>query len=155
LAKAHEGANATSRPARSSEIARFILTVNGNATLDPPVGGGQPACGAALSGDIRLHDHWRVGARVEHLVISIEPRFANAQEKLFFTRSSPTDPSTGDRVANDRTPFGLVTRPLGMPTSSGRSPRGLGGSAWLVEHPSEAHNATRAKKITLTLIDNA
>lgn len=120
-----------------AEIRRFTLTFNGNATLDPPVGGGQYSCGAALSGDMTVHDHWRVGARVEYLagtvelpagkdpdlltvtatvrympvqylVISLEPRFERAQQDLFFTRSSPTDPSTGDPSANSNTYFGLV-----------------------------------------------
>jgi hypothetical protein len=53
---------------------------------------------------------------VQYLVISLEPRFESSQQNLFFTRSSPTDPSTGDRVANDHTYFGLV---LGVSASIG------------------------------------
>ena len=120
-----------------AQIRRFTLTFNANATVDPPVGGGRYACGAALSGDMMVHDHWRVGARVEYLagtvelpagkdpdlltvtatvryipiqylVISLEPRFERAQQDLFFTRSSPTDSSTGDPIANSNVYFGLV-----------------------------------------------
>ncbi|MGB8332195.1 MAG: outer membrane beta-barrel protein [Polyangiales bacterium] len=121
----------------TAEIRRFTLTFNGNATIDPPPAGGQYACGAALSGDIMVHDQWRLGARVEYLagtvelpagkdpdlltvtatvryipvqyvVISLEPRFERAQQDLFFTRSSPTDSSTGDPIANSNVYFGLV-----------------------------------------------
>jgi len=121
----------------SAELERFTLTFNGNATIDPPVNHGQYALGAAVSGDVRVHDHWRVGARVEYiggtvglpegkdpdlltitatlrympvqyLVISLEPRFERSQQALYFTRSSSTDPSTGDPIADSRTYFGLV-----------------------------------------------
>ena len=121
----------------SARIRRFTLTFNGNATVDPPVRSGQYEIGAALSGDMQVHDHWRVGARVEYiagtvalpegrdpdlltvtatvryipvqyLVISLEPRFERAQQELFFTRDSQTDPSTGDRIADSDVYFGFV-----------------------------------------------
>ena len=121
----------------TARIRRFTLTFNGNATVDPPVRSSQYAIGAALSGDMQVHDHWRVGARVEYiagtvalpagrdpdlltvtatlryipvqyLVISLEPRFERAQQELFFTRDSQTDPSTGDRIADSDVYFGFV-----------------------------------------------
>jgi len=121
----------------TARIRRFTLTFNGNATVDPPVSSGQYSMGAALSGDMRVHDHWRVGARVEYiagtvalpagrdpdlltvtatvryipvqyLVISLEPRFERAQQEIFFTRDSQTDASTGDRIADSDVYFGFV-----------------------------------------------
>jgi len=121
----------------SARIRRFTLILNANTTLDPPVGSDRRSHGGALSGDMQLHEHWRIGARVEYLygtvslseakdpdlatfaavvryipvqylVISLEPRFELSPQELFFTRSSTTDPSTGDRVANGKTYFGLV-----------------------------------------------
>ncbi len=121
----------------TAQIKRFTLIFNGNATLDPPVGDGQYSYGVALSGDMTVHDHWRVGARVEYLggtvalpagkdpdlltvtatvryipvqylIISLEPRFEHSPQDLFFTRSSPTDPTTGNRIANGDIYFGLV-----------------------------------------------
>jgi len=121
----------------SAEIERFTLTFNGNATIDPPISGGQYSYGVALSGDMMIHDHWRVGARVEYLrgtvqlptsrdpdlltvtavmrympvqylVISLEPRFEQSPQELFFTRSSPTDPATGNQIASGNIYFGVV-----------------------------------------------
>jgi len=45
---------------------------------------------------------------VQYLVISLEPRFERAQQEIFFTRSSPTDTTTGDQIANGKRYFGLV-----------------------------------------------
>lgn len=121
----------------SAEIGRFTLIFNGNATVDPPARSGQYEIGAALSGDMEVHRQWRVGARVEYiagtvglpdgrdpdlltvtatarympvqyLVISLEPRFERAQQELFFTRDSQTDPSTGDKIADSNIYFGFV-----------------------------------------------
>jgi hypothetical protein len=120
-----------------ARIRRFVLVLNANTTIDPPAGSNRRSHGGALSGDVQVHDHWRIGARVEYLygtvslteakdpdlatftaavryipvkylVISLEPRFEISPQELFFTRSSTTDPSTGDRVANGKTYFGLV-----------------------------------------------
>jgi hypothetical protein len=120
-----------------TQIRRFTLTFNGNATVDPPARSSQYSMGAALSGDMQVHDQWRVGARVEYLagtvglpdgrdpdlltvtatarympvqylVISLEPRFERAQQDIFFTRDSQTDPSTGDKVADSNIYFGFV-----------------------------------------------
>lgn len=121
----------------TAKIERFTLIFNGSATLDSPARSGQYSYGMELQGDMLVHDHWKVGARVEylggtvdvatgldpdlltvtaivrylpvqHLVISLEPRFELSQQDLFFTRGSPTDPSTGDRIANSGIYFGLV-----------------------------------------------
>ncbi|MGB5312392.1 MAG: outer membrane beta-barrel protein [Polyangiales bacterium] len=121
----------------SAKIRRFTLIFNGNATVDPPARSGQYEIGAALSGDMEVHRQWRVGARVEYiagtvdlsdgrdpdlltvtatarympvqyLVISLEPRFERAQQELFFTRDSQTDPSTGDKIADSNIYFGFV-----------------------------------------------
>jgi hypothetical protein len=121
----------------SARIRRVTLVLNANTTLDPPVGSDRRSHGGALSVDMQVHEHWRIGARVEYLygtvslteakdpdlatfaavvryipvqylVISLEPRFEYSRQELFFTRSSTTDPSTGDRVANGKTYFGLV-----------------------------------------------
>jgi hypothetical protein len=45
---------------------------------------------------------------VQFLVISLEPRFEYSPQDLFFTRSSPTDPGTGDPIGNSDVYFGLV-----------------------------------------------
>ncbi len=121
----------------SAEIRRFTLIFNGNATLDSPAGSGQYSYGMALEGDILVHDHWKVGGRVEYLggtvavatgfdpdlftvtaivrympvqylVISLEPRFELSQQDLFFTRGSPLDPTTGNPIADDKIYFGFV-----------------------------------------------
>lgn len=92
----------------SAKIERFTLIFNGSATLDSPARSGQYSYGMELQGDMLVHDHWKVGARVEYLVISLEPRFELSQQDLFFTRGSPTDPSTGDRIANSEIYFGFV-----------------------------------------------
>ena len=121
----------------SAEIRRFTLTFNGNATVNPLIGARQYALGGALSGEMKVRAQWRVGARVEYiagtvalpdgkdpdrltvtatvryipvqyLVISLEPRFERAQQEIFFTRSSPTDTTTGDQIANGKRYFGLV-----------------------------------------------
>jgi len=121
----------------TARIGRFTLTFNGNATVDPPVSSGQYSIGAALSGDVQVHDQWRVGARVEYiagtvalpagrdpdlltvtatvryipvqyLVISLEPRFERAQQEIFFTHDSQTDASTGERIADSDVYFGFV-----------------------------------------------
>ena len=121
----------------SAEMRRFTLIFNANATVDPPVRSGQYEMGAALSGEMEVHDQWRVGARVEYiagtvglpagrdpdlltvtatarympvqyLVISLEPRFERAQQDLFFTRDSQADPSTGDTIADSNIYFGFV-----------------------------------------------
>jgi hypothetical protein len=121
----------------NAEIRRFTLTFNGSATVNPPVRTRQYAMGAALSADIQVHDQWKVGARVEYiagtvalpdgrdpdlltvtatvryipvqyLVISLEPRFERAQQDIFFTRNSQTDPSTEDPIADSDIYFGFV-----------------------------------------------
>lgn len=121
----------------SAKIERFNLILNGSSTVDSPAGGGEYSYGVALSGDMRVHDHWKVGARVEYLggtvdvatgldpnlltvtaivryipvqylIISLEPRFELSQQDLFFTRGSPSDPITGDRVASADIYFGFV-----------------------------------------------
>lgn len=121
----------------AAEIRRFTLTLNANTTLNPPVTGGQRSHGVALLGDMQVHDHWRVGARVEYLrgtvplpagrdpdlvtvtavvryipveqlVISFEPRFEHSRQELFFTRSSATDSTTGDPIGNSDVYFGIV-----------------------------------------------
>jgi len=53
-------------------IKRFTLILNANATLDPPVSDGQYSYGVALSGDMTVHKHFRVGARVEYLRGTVE-----------------------------------------------------------------------------------
>ncbi len=121
----------------TARIQRFTLTFNGNATFDPPVDGGRYSYGVQLSGDMKVHDHWRVGARVEYLggtvalpagkdpdlvtvtatvryipvqylVISLEPRFEHSLQDLFFTRNSPTDSTTGDPIGSSDIYFGLL-----------------------------------------------
>ncbi len=121
----------------SAQIRRFTLRFNGNATVDPPASSGQYSIGGALSGDMEVHQQWRVGARVEYiagtvalpagrdpdlvtvtatvryipvqyLVITLEPRFERAQQALFFTRDSQSDPTTGDTIADSNIYFGFV-----------------------------------------------
>ncbi len=121
----------------SAKIQRFTLIFNGSATLDSPAGGGQYSYGMELQGDMLVHGHWRVGARVEdlgetvdvvtgldpdlltvtanvrylpvqYLIISLEPRFELSQQDLFFTRGSPTDTTTGGRIANSKIYFGVI-----------------------------------------------
>ncbi|MBT8469841.1 MAG: hypothetical protein KJN97_13935 [Deltaproteobacteria bacterium] len=45
---------------------------------------------------------------VQYLVISLEPRFELSQRDLFFTRGSPTDPTTNDPIADSKIYFGFV-----------------------------------------------
>lgn len=121
----------------TAAVRRFTLSLNANTTLDPPVTRGQRSHGVSLLGDMSVHDHWRVGARVEYLrgtvalpegrdpdlvtvtavvryipveylVISLEPRFEHSPQSLFFTRSSPTDATTGDPIGNSDVYFGVV-----------------------------------------------
>ena len=37
-----------------------------------------------------------------------EPRFEQSPQELFFTRSSPTDPATGNQIASGNIYFGVV-----------------------------------------------
>jgi hypothetical protein len=83
-------------------IERFTLILNANATLDPPASGGQYSYGVTLSGEMMVHEHFRVGARVE------EPRFEHSPQEFSFTRSSPTDPATGSPIADSNIYFGFV-----------------------------------------------
>jgi hypothetical protein len=121
----------------NAEIRRFTLTFNGSATVNPPVRTRHYAMGAQLSGDIQVHDQWKVGARVEYiagtvdlpdgrdpdlltvtaavryipvqyLVISLEPRFERPRLDIFFTRNSQTEPSTEDPIADSDIYFGFV-----------------------------------------------
>ncbi len=121
----------------TAEIRRFTLIFNGSATLDSPPGNRQYSYGLALEGDMLVHDHWKVGGRVEYLggtvavatgldpdlltvtaivryipvqylIISLEPRFELSQQDLFFTRGSPIDPTTGNPIADSQIYFGFV-----------------------------------------------